>query len=202
LHIRGGAPEFDLRVRGVCTDLSAFLRSATDFVDVLIANAFLDLVDVPATLPALLARLEPGGLYWFSINFDGETIFVPEHARDGELMAAYHRSMQQRVRGGLPAGDSETGRNLFRHLPAAGATILASGSSDWVVHAIDGAYPAQERAFLENILATIEAELTGRDDVGEAALSEWLATRREQLARSQLVYIAHQLDFVGRRAPA
>jgi hypothetical protein len=202
LHICGGAPAVDLRLQCVCAELSTFLGGATQPVDVLIANAFLDLVDVPATLPALLAQIKPSGLYWFSINFDGETIFVPEHAGDAELIGAYHRSMDERMRRGLRAGHSRTGRQLFANLRAAGATILASGSSDWVVHAIAGAYPAEERAFLDDILATIEAEVKGRADVDAACLGEWLRVRRDQLARAELVYIAHQLDFVGRRAPA
>ena len=192
----------DLRVHTVCADLGESSSSHTDGrrFDILIANAFLDLVDVPATLPALFERLTPNGLYWFSINFDGETIFLPEHAADAALMRVYHRSMDERVRGGRRAGDSRAGRHLFQHLPAVGARILASGSSDWVVHAVDGKYPAREAEFVEQILHTIDAELSWRGDVDQASLRDWLSTRRAQLSRAELVYIAHQLDFVGRRA--
>ena len=110
--------------------------------DVLIANAVLDLVDVPAVLPGLLRLLVPGGVYWFTINYDGETIFEPGHPLDNQVMQAYHRDMDERVRYG-PAGDSRTGRRLFHHLRAAGAPALAAGSSDWVVSAgPDGSYPA------------------------------------------------------------
>jgi hypothetical protein len=34
--------------------------------------------------------------------------------------------------------------------------------------------------------------------VEPADLADWLAERRRQLAAGELVYIAHQLDFVGR----
>ncbi|HKP61769.1 MAG TPA: class I SAM-dependent methyltransferase [Polyangiales bacterium] len=201
LRISGGTPAVDITVRSVCEDIADFLARdpAGAPVDLLIANAFLDLVDVPATLPALLKLLVPNGLYWFSINFDGETLFQPEHAADEALIGVYHHSMDERVRKGRRAGESRTGRHLFQHLAAAGASILGAGSSDWVVHAIGGAYPAHERAFIESILHTIDAELNWRTEVDQESLRQWLATRRSQLSRGELVYIAHQLDFAGRR---
>jgi hypothetical protein len=195
-------PAVDITIRSGCAELREFLdRGPTgDSVDLLIANAFLDIVDVPATLPPLFGLLVPNGLYWFSTNFDGETIFLPEDPSDAALLGLYHRSMDERVRSGRRAGDSRTGRHLFQHLVAAGARILGSGSSDWVVHAVDGKYPGRESDFVDNILHTIDAELNSRAEVDQVSLRQWLATRREQLARGELVYIAHQLDFAGRRA--
>ncbi|MFB6286876.1 MAG: methyltransferase domain-containing protein, partial [Candidatus Bipolaricaulia bacterium] len=45
--------------------------------DVIIAQAFLDLVNLPAFLDRLFARLAPGALGYFPINFDGLTAFEP-----------------------------------------------------------------------------------------------------------------------------
>jgi SAM-dependent methyltransferase len=202
LRIEGGDPLVDITVHFVCADLTDYLGShrSADPMTLLIANAFLDLVEVPATLPVLFERLAPSGLYWFSINFDGETVFLPEHPADVRLIDVYHRSMDQRVRLGRPAGDSHAGRHLFQHLRAAGARILAAGSSDWVVHAIDGTYPAKEGEFIEHILHTIDAELKSRAEIDQELLQDWLRTRRDQLERGELVYVTHQLDFVGRRS--
>jgi hypothetical protein len=188
----------DLRVRLVEAELDSYLDAGNgDPADVLIANAFLDLVDVPVTLAGLLRLLAPGGVYWFTINFDGESIFEPAHPRDDEILAAFHRSMDERVRYGRRAGESRTGRHLFHHLRAAGASPSSSGSSDWVVHARpDGTYPGDEAYFLECILQTIQDEL--QDRPGLDGLADWLAGRRRQLARGQLLYIAHQLDVAGR----
>src|ERR1051326_1694055 len=138
----------DLRVRLVHAELGSYLEAARGMrADVLIANAVLDLVDVPAVLPALLRLLVPGGVYWFTINYDGESIFAPDHPHDDQVMRAYHRDMDERVRYGRPAGESRTGRHLFHHLRAVGAPALAAGSSDWVVSAgPDGSYPADERS--------------------------------------------------------
>jgi hypothetical protein len=188
----------DLRVRLVEAELDSYLDSGKgEPAEVLIANAFLDLVDVPATLAGLFRLLVPGGVYWFTINFDGESIFQPEHPRDDDILGAYHRSMDERIRYGRSAGESRTGRHLFHHLCAAGAPPAASGSSDWVVHARpDGCYPDGEAYFLECILQTIQDELADR--VEPDGLADWLEVRRHQLARGELLYIAHQLDFTGR----
>ncbi len=191
----------ELRVRLVHAELGDYLQDAHgELADVLIANAVLDLVDVPAVLPGLLRLLVPGGVYWFTINYDGESIFAPENLHDDQVMRAYHRDMDERVRYGRPAGESRTGRRLFHHLRDAGAPALAAGSSDWVVHpAPDGTYPADEAYFLRSILSTIGDALRHRQDwVEPADLADWLAVRARQLAAGELLYIAHQLDFVGR----
>jgi hypothetical protein len=191
----------DLRVRLVEAELGSYLEAGVDSTaDLLIAHAFLDLVDVPATLPGLLRLLVPGGAYWFTINFDGETIFQPDHPDDDRLMRAYHRSMDERVRYGRPAGESRTGRHLLQHLRAAGAPPLQAGSSDWVVHpGPDGTYPDDDADVLAHILDTIENALRHR--MRPAELADWVATRRGQLAAGELCFIAHQLDFAG-RSPA
>jgi len=191
----------DLRVRLVHAELGRYLEAGHGaLAEVLIANAVLDLVDVPAVLPGLLRLLIPGGVYWFTINYDGETIFVPGHPHDDQVMQAYHRDMDERRRYGRPSGDSRTGRRLFHYLRDAGAPALAAGSSDWVVSAgPDGKYPDDEAYFLRSIVSTIQNALRSREDwVEPADLADWLATRGRQLAAGELVYIAHQLDFVGR----
>jgi SAM-dependent methyltransferase len=186
--------EDHLRVSYEHSELSEFLRrpSTRCQYDLLIANAVLDLVDVPVLLPQLLSLLRPLGVYWFSINFDGETILLPELPEDRAFMEVYHRSMDAR-----PGGDSKSGRHLFGHLQKAGASIAAAGSSDWVVFARDGSYPHAEAEFLRFILRTIDLELQRHADVEPSALRRWASERAAQIDRGELVYIAHQLDFCG-----
>jgi len=168
--------------------------------DLLIAHAVLDLFDVPRALPRLLQVLKPGGLCYFTINFDGATIFEPaiDPALDAQIEALYHRSMDERITDGQPSGDSRTGRHLFHLLPAAGVAILAAGSSDWVVYAVDRNYPQDEAYFLHCILHFVESTLTGHPALDGTAFARWLAERQRQIAAGELVYIAHQMDFVGR----
>jgi hypothetical protein len=188
----------DLRVRLVEAELGSYVAAGQgEPAELLIAHAFLDLMDVPTVLPGLLRLLVPGGAYWFTINFDGESIFQPDHPLDDDVLRAYHRTMDDRVRYGRTAGESRTGRHLFHQLKRAGAPPLSVGSSDWVVHAgPDGRYPGDEAYFLECILQTIQDAFA--DGPAPAGLADWLGMRRCQLASGELLYIAHQLDVAGR----
>jgi SAM-dependent methyltransferase len=196
-----GQPSIDLKVKFIQAEIGQFISAAPELAPatLLIANAFLDLVEVPAVLPRLFELLAPDGLYWFSINFDGETILEPGHPDDSRFLHIYHRSMDERLREGRPAGDSKSGRHLFGHLRNAGASILATGASDWVVHAQGPDYPDDEGFFLHEIVETIAAELGRHEEISPTALADWTAQRHQQIDRGELVYIAHQLDFVGRR---
>ena len=174
--------------------------------DLLIAHAFMDLVDVPGTLPGLLALLRPGGLLYFSVNFDGATILEPaiDPPLDALVVQLYHQTMDQRVTAGRPAGDSQTGRHLYHQLRAAGVEVLAAGSSDWVVLPRPGAngqmgYPADEAYFIHFIIHTISTALAGHPALHPARFAAWIAERHAQVERGELVYIAHQLDYLGRK---
>lgn len=194
--------EAGLQVRLQTADLYAFAarRENRQRFDLIIAHALLDLLHLPTALPSLLQMVRPAGLFYFSINFDGATLFLPEvdPALDGQIEALYHRSMDTRITDGQPSGDSRTGRRLFHALRACGAEVLAAGSSDWVVHALDGAYPHDEAYFLSCILHFVEVTLRGHPELEAGEFGEWLAMRRRQVARGELMYVAHQLDYCGR----
>ena len=177
-------------------DVFDFIRTEPPRSDLLIAHALMDLLKLPESLPEIFRLVKPGGLAWLTVNFDGITALEPsiDPALDSKIEQLYHRSMDQRTTG----GDSRTGRHLFGHLRSVGARILAAGASDWVVHAPDGRYPEDEAYFLEFILHFFEGSLIGYPDLDAAALRGWLAERRAQIERGELVYIAHQLDFVIR----
>jgi SAM-dependent methyltransferase len=168
--------------------------------DGLVAHAFLDLFDIPALLPGLRQLVVPGGLAYFSLNFDGVTILEPEIDAqfDACVLAAYHHSMDKRMIEGRLSGDSRAGRHLFQSLPQAGFEILAAGSSDWVVYPRAGSYADDDAYFLNFILHFFEESLSGHPDLDPARFRGWLAQRREQIERGELVLIAHQLDFLLR----
>ena len=166
--------------------------------DLLIAHAFLDLIPLPESLPLLFSYLRPGGVFYFTLNFDGETIFQPEHPLDPLILALYHRTMDERRVDGHPSGDRHTGRHLFAHLKNAGAELLAAGSSDWVVFPRVGEYPGDEAYFMHHILNFFEESLAGHPELDRGELAAWLAIRHKQVDQGELVYVAHQLDFAGR----
>jgi 2-polyprenyl-3-methyl-5-hydroxy-6-metoxy-1,4-benzoquinol methylase len=182
----------DIRIKSHAIDVFDFVAHTTQTWDVLIANAFLDLIDVPHTLPQLFALLKPDGVFYFTINFDGATIFEPtiDAAFDAEVERVYHRTMR----------DSQTGRHLFHWLRDAGATIFQAGSSDWIVSGDATGYANDEAYFLHFIIETIRGALQDRPEFASerARLQKWIACRHRQIEQGTLVYIAHQIDFVGR----
>ncbi len=167
--------------------------------DLLVAHAFLDLVDIPATLPGLLPLLSPAGLVYFSVNFDGATIFEPaiDARLDERIQALYHRSMDERITNGRLSGDSRAGRHLFAYLRENGIRILEAGASDWVVFPQDGVYPQDEAYFLHFIIHSLAQALAGHPELDPEAFAHWIESRHTQIDRGEMVYIAHQLDFAG-----
>lgn len=199
-----------LTVRLVQAEIGAYADGAArPAADLLIGCAVLDVLDAPRVLPGLLRLLRPGGTYWFPITYDGEMSFQPDHVADRAVVGAYHRDMDHRLRRGRPAGERFAGRHLLGHLSAAGAPVQAAGASDWVVlPETGGHYPPGESAFVAGILDTMAAALTPAaqgsgeaPDVDPVVLADWLGARRDQLARGELVYLAHNLDLAGRTSP-
>ncbi len=196
IRLRGDGVE--IKCRFISQDLYDFMDGGDQNRqwDLLMANAFLDLVDASATLPRLAGLLRPGGLAYFSINFDGLSIFEPviDAHLDTAVLDAYHNSMDCREGG----GSSQTGRKLFSWLREAGFQLLAAGASDWVVFPGPDGYNGDEKYFLRHILHFVEDSLQNHPDLPQECLQEWLALRRQQLEKEELVYIAHQIDFLAR----
>lgn len=199
---------FQVRGKDSCFDLSFEPEDALEFLrrpesrsayDLVIAQAFLDLVDLDTALPLMGSSLRSGGLLYLCINFDGGTILEPtiDKDLDRQIEAIYHRTMDERMIGGRQSGDSVTGRRLFSALRKVGARVLDAGSSDWVVYPNDGGYNGDEEIFLNSIIDTIEGALKVRDEIDSGALDNWIRKRRAQVEGRELVYIAHQLDLLA-----
>ncbi len=187
-----------LDVEFVQADLFEFLARASqgERYDLVLANAVLDLTDLEPTLPRIWAALAPGAGYWFTINFDGETIFLPELPLDATVSSLYHGTMTADA-AGTRAGHPQTGRRLLLAIPASGGTVLAAGGSDWVVFPIKNAYPGDEAYFLHHIIDTVHGALARNEALDAPAFDAWIHARHAQVERAELVYIAHQLDLFG-----
>jgi len=183
----------DICIHFECADVFDFIQKNNTPADLLIAHAFLDLLPMPESMPSLLALTKH--LAWLTINFDGVTSLEPtiDTALDEQIERLYHATMDARATG----GDSRAGRHLFGHLQQAGAEVLAAGASDWVVHSVNKKYPADEKYFLHFILHFFEESLTGHVELDGGAFANWLKERRAQIERGELVYIAHQMDFLA-----
>ena len=77
--------------------------------------------------------------------------------------------------------------------------MVAAGSSDWVVFPGPEGYPGDEAYFLHFIIDTMHQALTAYPPSGldPARFRDWIGTRHRQIETGQLIYIAHQLDFLG-----
>ena len=190
LRIHDGA--HDIKIQLAQADVFDFIQKNTRPADLLIAHAFLDLLPMPESLSKLLSLTK--NLAWLTVNFDGMTTFEPtiDADLDEKIERLYHETMDARPTG----GDSKSGRYLFGHFKKAKAKILAAGASDWVVFANDGKYAHDEGYFLNSILHFFEESLTGHDDLDTDIFANWVKKRREHIERGELVYIAHQIDFL------
>jgi hypothetical protein len=169
--------------------------------DLIVACAFLDITDISATLPLMFDLLDDNGVFYFPINFDGVTIFEPviDPELDHCITDRYHHSMDRREINGKPSGNSRTGRYLSSCLDSCGANILASGESDWIVCPGPDGYPGDEAYFLHFIVHLVHETLKDDPRVDSWLLEHWIAERHRQVEGNQLVYIARNLDFVGRK---
>jgi len=211
--LKQAADHDELQSGGVLLQAHWTVADAFDFAgdpgrvgayDLLLAHAFLDLVDARRAVQAFLPLLSEGGLFYFSLVFDGATLFEPalDPALDAQIERAYHQTMDRRLVAGRPSGHSRTGRLLLNLLPEAGGRILEAGSSDWIVFPRDRAYLPEETVFLDHILSTLQRALTDHPELDRRDLQSWLEQRRGQLGRAELTYTAHQLDFLGEYVPS
>jgi SAM-dependent methyltransferase len=158
--------------------------------DLLIAQGFMDLVPIREAVSVFEATLRPGGLAYFPITFDGGTAFQPSHPADESIERAYHDAIDAE-----PTRDSQSGRHLIDLLRERAGTLVAVGASDWIVRPQGGDYPADEQYFLGTILDFIAEALRSTETI---AATDWLDTRRKQLAAGELTYMAHQYDLLYR----
>lgn len=204
-HERDGAVVLEREEGTVVVD--PVVRDAFEFVeetdrewDLLVAQAFLDTTDVREALATFGGAVTSGGLLYVPITFDGGTILEPpiDPAFDRRVERRYHHQIDTRGESGDEGGDARAGRHLLTALPALGGAVVAAGSSDWVVVPDADGYPADEAYFLHHIIETIRDALDDDPALDSARFDEWIETRHRQVEDGRLVYVAHQLDVLGR----
>lgn len=182
-----------LTVEFEVADATTFAVETDERWDALVGHAVADLFDLDSALPAFRSLLEPDGLCYFPITFDGGTTFDPPHPLDERVERVYHRDM------GNGDGTANAGRRLLSAIRKSRFDLLAAGSSDWLVYPSDGSYPAAETRFLRFILDLIDGVLADNPDVDAEAFADWSRARHEQVESGELTYVAHQFDVLGQR---
>jgi SAM-dependent methyltransferase len=149
----GTDPDFtvaDLDVSFATGDALDTLEAVSD-CDLVVAQAFADLVPLSRFVSAVESALRPGGLAYVPITFDGGTIFQPDHPADDTVERAYHAAIDAR-----PGRDVRAGRHLVDLFGRRPGTLVDVDSSDWIVRPRGSRYPADERYFLSRILGFVE----------------------------------------------
>ena len=164
----------------------------TAAADLLIAQQFMDLVPTGRALDVFTDAVRPGGLLYFPLTFDGETIFQPDHPADDAVVSAYHDAIDA-----VEARDSRTGRHLLSRLGARPGDLLAVAAADAIVRPVGGQYPHDEAHFLDRILGFVADSVP---TTAVPAVEEWLEARREQLSAGELCYVGHRYDLLYRVA--
>lgn len=202
LRLQRNGQTIDVFLRAQALD--TFHKNQDSKFDLIIANAFLDLLPLTEAVSQLLAMSTPVGLFYFTINFDGLTLFEPiiNPQLDAQIQSAYHRTMEQRRYQGRATGGSHAGRTLYSVLTELGASVLAAGSSDWAVHPANGRYPEDEAYFLHFIIQTVHNALHDLNTIDSDMLSQWTQQRHAQIEEGRLFYVAHQLDYIGQASVA
>ena len=165
----------------------------------ILAHAFLDLINIYSALPPILSLVTPGGLAYFTVNFDGVTSLEPiiEADLDRQIISLYHDTMDHRLVYGKPSGDSSTGRHLLPFLKKSGLDILDAGASDWVVFPSNGSYRDDDAYFLHFMVDTIYHAIKFQPEINPGQLQTWTDARHGQIKRGELFYVAHQLDVLA-----
>jgi len=184
---RGGQ---EVRVETAVVDAATYLT--TESPDLVIGSAVLDLLE-SEEVDELFGQVPAGCHCYFPITFDGDTTFQPTFfpGFDEHVVERYHEDMLQRAN----PGDPHAGRNLLSRV-VADHTLLAAGSSDWVVAPEDGGYRADEAYFLHHIIETVQSALADDPAVDDERFDLWADHRHEQISCGELVYVAHQLDVL------
>lgn len=175
----------------------ADVASITDDADAVIAAAFLDVVDLEATLSRLRDCLGEGGILYAPCTYDGGMAVVPTQPLDGKIERLYHRHMDEiRDR----PGSARAGAQLLEAAPRHGFEVLAVGGGDWVVRPGPRGYEAGEETFLEFLLETMDGALADYPDSVLSADSReaWITRRSRQVRAGELSLIAHNLDLLAR----
>ena len=179
--------EIQWRTDDITKNKEAYKEGAFDMI---IAHAVMDLLPIPKCLDKILKSMRPGGAFYFSLNFAGETVFTPREEDDTEIINAYHSDMDKRF-SKLDWQASRTGVELGTWLREHGHKVIAEGESNWQLSSLD-VNDTQIQRFISNILETIEKALSGT-----SGLDTWIDKRKQQLKSGQLKFFAANKDYFG-----
>jgi hypothetical protein len=155
--------------------------------------------DIEQILPDILGLLVETGIFYFPINFDGITSFMPalDTRLDRLVEDIYHDSMDARAGNPEIKGHSQSGRLLLSELARLGHGILEAGASDWIVYPRNSLYRDADQYFLSQMLRFVQGEISKSNVIDKKEAMSWIRSREKQLENGVLMFMAHQIDVLG-----
>lgn len=193
----------EIAVDFVCSDLRHFEpNKATGSYDAVIAHAVMDLLPL-RTMAGRIARwLRPKGIFYGSVNYDGETVLFPvyaDEAFENSILAVYDASMEERRVWDENSGGARSGRRLHRVLGETGFEPIAYGSSDWNITPLRRIYRNRDAVCLAALLNMIRDEALRSGQFSTDSLDRWYRERSERLTAGELGLIIHQIDLLAEK---
>ena len=198
--VQGGETDATDSLKGLTLELEtvdAFsTRRTNPAVDCVIGSALFDIVSLDRAIPWIESALQPSGILYAPLTYNGRTKFMPGDPYDRSIEREYHRHMDE-VR--ATPGGSEAGQDLSRRIEQSDVLALeALGGSNWEIDAGDG---REQLVVIDTVLDIIESAL---GDLRDSPLNErdhdrWIARRRQELYQAELRLHASHLDLLGRK---
>lgn len=193
----------EISVDFVCSDLEHFAPNrAPGSYDAVIAHAVMDLLPLRTMTERIARWLWPKGLFYSTINYDGETALFPAYADEefeNRILAIYDASMEERRVWDENSGGARSGRRLHRILAETGFELIAYGSSDWNITPLRRTYRDRDAVCLTALLDMIRDEAVRSGQLARDSLDRWYRERSERLAAGELGLIIHQIDLLAEK---
>lgn len=168
------------------------------------AHAFMDIVPIGPLVDKILDLLDPGGIFYATLNYDGSTALLPAYSDEEyerNILEHYDQSMEIRRIHGLPTGGARSGRRLLGLLAGSGFSVYSYGSSDWNITPVNGSYRDRDALCLKTLLAAIRAEASKNQQLNTQRLAAWYSDRSRAIDAGMLGMIVHQLDILAVKIP-
>ncbi len=216
------APEFHaMSVYSLAEEMSVGRRNAfKQPFDIVFAASLAEHVEIDEMLGNIYNSLEPNGLLFMPINYDGVTILEPvqDERIEERLIHNFNKiAIGGQVYEGRVGGNAFCGRKLYHALKRNGFRILDLQSEDWVIMPADSKPWYEDNvkellAFVVNavadanliphlnrvpILDTISTDGTiGPDE--KRHIEEWRVKRLKEIDDGILVFICHQIGALAK----
>gem|GEM_PF-473051 len=174
-------------------------RLAAERFDLITGHAIMDLLPLKPSAEAMAQALEPGGLLYATLTYNGATTVLPGyHDRGFEeaVFELYDASMD--ARGGAYGG-RRAGARLFDAVAAAGFALEGFGASDWQIVPGAHGYLGGDAVVAEALIAMIHRELSGSRSLKQRDLDRWREKRLAQIEASELTIVVHHTDLLARK---